>query len=672
MGIDSLNKIEAVDFVWQDGPLTELLPRAMLGKYDGLLASHVGEHLPDLIAFFQDASRILKESAVIALALPDKRVCFDFFQPLTTTGDLVEAHAEKRTRHRRVSFFNQAAYFVTRANEGGWLHSDSTSPFRLMNSLSAAQQVFDAVDENPKSAYLDTHAWTFTPKSFELLILELNLLGHINWAIRVIETTPGVEFHVWLEQRKLDIPEADINLRRLALLSAIVCESRSAIAQFANIPDLPPGAAPIDPPSEKAVSLLPEESPRIAVVIPLYNGAMYIEQTLDSVFRQTLTPAEIIVVNDGSIDDGAGVVIVERLAQSHPITLLHKTNGGQSSARNHGVRHSTSDLIAFLDQDDLWYRSHLEELAAPFKGERDPPLGWVYSDLDEVDAGGFLVCRSLLQRVPGVHPKRDIIECLGADMYNLPSASLVSRAAFEAVGGFDEQLCGYEDDDLFMRMFRLGYDSIYLEKSLSQWRIHTKSTTYTPIFERSRNIYIRKLLGMFPDDKQRGRHYARDLIVPRFLNLVLDSYEAAVLRNDPAATATAWKEAVFLLDYSSSVPARVVELASQRYAAALQESKPANADEVRKEFLDLSRNDEAVSRDLLPHAMHHYKLALLKGDRMAIQTGWQYVADIAFDLHKPCRRLRYTLNFLRNPNIARSAFAVRRIARPVMLWAFRV
>jgi hypothetical protein len=104
-------------------------------------------------------------------------------------------------------FFNQAAYFATRGGKIGWAHSGNTAPFQLTNALSLAQRVYDAADESPASDYRDSHAWVFTPKSFELLVLELNPLGHINWAICAIEPAPGVEFYVWLEQKRVAISE---------------------------------------------------------------------------------------------------------------------------------------------------------------------------------------------------------------------------------------------------------------------------------------------------------------------------------------------------------------------------------------------------------------------------------------------------------------------------------
>jgi glycosyltransferase involved in cell wall biosynthesis len=270
----------------------------------------------------------------------------------------------------------------------------------------------------------------------------------------------------------------------------------------------------------------------IVAIIPLYNGARWIEGAIRSVFAQTLQPDEFIVVDDGSTDDGAGAAIVERLAQERPIRLLRKGNGGQSSARNFGVRHSTSALIALLDQDDLWYPSHLAELVKPFQKTADIPLGWVYSDLAEIDQAGHMIRHSMLKGTGTEHPKSTLIGCLSQDMFILPSASLISRKAFEAVDGFDERLCGYEDDDLFLRMFRAGYGDLFLQQSLSAWRIHAESTSYTERMAKSRKIYVQKLIDLHPDDRHRALHYAKHFIAPRFVRCNLTAYLRAFHARD--------------------------------------------------------------------------------------------------------------------------------------------
>ncbi|HBK08728.1 MAG TPA: hypothetical protein DDZ81_23215 [Acetobacteraceae bacterium] len=626
MGVTTIDKIEPVDHVWQSGTLSDIVPTSQLASFDGIVASHVGEHFPDLIAFFKSASALLKPTGVIALALPDKRVCFDFFRPITMTGDVIDAHLNKRTRHQRKTFFDQAAYFALRDGNGGWTHRGNLAPLQLAHSIHAAQQGYLDADEAPGSQYKDTHAWTFTPKSFELMMLELNLLGHIDWAIRSIEPADGVEFYVWLERRRVTLPEAEINPARLALLKDMVRESADAIAQLDTVATTEQPAVTVVAATECSS---PDPTLGITAIIPLYNGSAFIEEALRSVFAQTLPPKEIIVVNDGSTDDGAGVAIVERLAKTHPITLIHKPNGGQSSARNLGAKRAQTELFALLDQDDIWYPNHLEELVKPFLTPTAPAIGWVYSNLDEIDEFGYLVARSYLGSIGVAHPKRHIFDCIRQDMFILPSAALINREAFLSVGGFDDRLCGYEDDDLFMRMFRSGYDNVYLDKALSKWRIYPGSTSYSFRMARSRGIYTRKLLEMFPDDVNRSRYYARDLIAPRFFEQAIREYEVAVKLGDPEAVETTWNEVLFLARYDAKSASR-----------------------------------------MLPHALGHYRAALLKGDKEKISMAWNEVSAVAERLPRGSRKVRAVLGLLRNPAVSRSVFAVRRVAKPAMRWAF--
>jgi len=298
--------------------------------------------------------------------------------------------------------------------------------------------------------------------------------------------------------------------------------------------------------------LLPAHQARapttIAAIVPLYNGARFIRATLLSIIGQTRKPDEIIVVDDGSTDDGGEVVRQFSAEQSVAITLLHKPNGGQSSARNLGVAHAGSELLAFLDQDDTWYPDHLEQLEQPFlRGIAHRELGWVYSDLDEVDRDGRMITRSLLSTMEVKHPKRSLSECLAGDMFVLPSASLISRKAFNEIGGFDERLLGYEDDDLFVRLFQAGYWNLFIPHSLTRWRIHTASSSYTLRMARSRMIYTRKLFDIYPNDHKRGRYFVRDVTAPRFFVHGLAEFRKAFALGDRQNMWTARNEVCFLL-----------------------------------------------------------------------------------------------------------------------------
>lgn len=275
-------------------------------------------------------------------------------------------------------------------------------------------------------------------------------------------------------------------------------------------------------------SFVPNRDLIISVVIPLYNGAPYIERAVESVFAQVLPPDEVIVVNDGSTD--AGPDIVAKLALRYPVRILQQDNAGQSAARNRGVEHAHGDLIAFLDQDDIWYPNHLIELAKPFRNNKIANLAWTYSDLDEIDAAGNMVAREIIQaNFSHAHPKRDLKVCLGQDMFILPSATVMARKAFLHVGGFDERLSGYEDDDLFLRLFRAGFENVFLRVSLSSWRIYDSSSSFSPRMAISRLTYARHLIGQFPNDPNRSRYYVSDLIAPRFFRSMAADFRRSVL-----------------------------------------------------------------------------------------------------------------------------------------------
>ena len=289
------------------------------------------------------------------------------------------------------------------------------------------------------------------------------------------------------------------------------------------------------------------QAPTIAAIIPLYNGAIFIRRALESVFNQTVAATDVIVVDDGSTDEGPTVVRA-MIADGQPIRLMSKANGGQSSARNLGVARTDCELIAFLDQDDVWYPNHLAVLAEPFRRPRTgPPVGWTYSNLDEANGAGRITRRGALDFMPGTHPKTNLYSFLATNMYILPSASMISRAAFLAIGGFDERLSGYEDDDLFLRLFRAGYGHVYFSEALSKWCMHNESASWSPRMRVSGMIYARKLLAEYPDDPKRDFYPSRDYIAPRFLRVTQWTIFQAMRIGDPGAIHAAQEDLRYMI-----------------------------------------------------------------------------------------------------------------------------
>ncbi len=282
----------------------------------------------------------------------------------------------------------------------------------------------------------------------------------------------------------------------------------------------------------------------VAVIIPLATGGgAYIEDALRSVLNQTYPVSEIIIIDDGSTDNSSEIVqnLIAEIS-CEKIQFYSQENSGQSSARNSGVFKSKSEYISFLDHDDIWLPEHIEVLIKPFLNNSSGKLGWTYSNLDRIDEDGKLVTPKFLSTRGTTHPKTNLASCIKEDMFVLPSASLISRRAFYSVGGFDPRLSGYEDDDLFLRVLGQGYNNIYIDKALSQWRIHNKSSSFTSRMSRSRSYYMRKLVKKYPAT-------SRGLIQSRFQPGVISDYIRALRTRDEEALAAAVADLQFLDDH---------------------------------------------------------------------------------------------------------------------------
>ena len=250
----------------------------------------------------------------------------------------------------------------------------------------------------------------------------------------------------------------------------------------------------------------------ISTIIPFHNGSRWIERALESVQNQTTPPNEVIVVNDGSSDDESGFLV--SLQQRFNFRILSQENSGQSAARNFGVSEATSDYICLLDQDDYYLPKHNQILLdnADFD---DPKFGFSYGDLWRANESGQILSHSSVN-VKMKHPHKNLKTLVGTNMFIVPSATLINKKAFLAVGGFDPELRGYEDDDLFLRFFLAGYSNRFTPEAVTVWTINTSSTSFTESMARSKFIYFKKLLKTFPEGSVVGTHVFGTLMYKRF------------------------------------------------------------------------------------------------------------------------------------------------------------
>jgi hypothetical protein len=227
-GSVDVSKIEDVNFVWNGGPLSDCVPADLHGSFDIFIASHVIEHTPDLIAFLDAAKTLLGPGGIVALAVPDKRYCFDYFQPLTTTGQVLEAHAARRSRHIASMAFDYIANSVKSDGIVAWgQHPSNNIEYPEWANLRGAKDLF--LSALSSSDYIDIHTWRFVPASFELLFLDLARLGETDWRIDHISPAMGCEFMTRLrrggKEYAASLSEEEFNTQRLALQKRVLLET---------------------------------------------------------------------------------------------------------------------------------------------------------------------------------------------------------------------------------------------------------------------------------------------------------------------------------------------------------------------------------------------------------------------------------------------------------------
>ncbi len=188
-----LEAIEEVDFVWKGEPLPDLVGGS--ARYDWVIASHVIEHLPDPIGFLQGCEQVLRPGGVVSLVVPDKRACFDAFRPLSTTGELLDAHLAGRTRPTPGQVFDHHASAVALDQAISW-PLGAAGRWQLVHSLDEA--VARAAQARATDDYIDVHLWRFVPESFRLIVHDLRQLGLSSLVVKVAFPTEGNEFHVTL------------------------------------------------------------------------------------------------------------------------------------------------------------------------------------------------------------------------------------------------------------------------------------------------------------------------------------------------------------------------------------------------------------------------------------------------------------------------------------------
>ncbi len=214
-------------------------------------------------------------------------------------------------------------------------------------------------------------------------------------------------------------------------------------------------------------------NPKVSIIIPVYNGANFLEEAIQSAIEQTYKNLEILVVNDGSNDQGE----TERIAMKYidKIKYYYKENGGVATALNLALEKMTGEYFSWLSHDDLYYKDKIEKQINFIEANNlENEKVFLFGDYSIIDEKGNLIAEC----------KKNHKEIEEKEEYSLLRGHvngitvLIPKKAFEECGKFDESLKCTQDYDLWQKMMK-EYKFIHQPEILSKTRVHGKQDTVT-------------------------------------------------------------------------------------------------------------------------------------------------------------------------------------------------
>ncbi len=211
-------------------------------------------------------------------------------------------------------------------------------------------------------------------------------------------------------------------------------------------------------------------NPKVSIVIPVYNGANYVAEAIESALAQTYKNLEVVVVNDGSTDNGATEEAIK--PYTNRIVYVKKENGGISSALNVGIKTMTGDYFSWLSHDDLYSPDKIEKQVALIQSPSDIILctGGLMDSNKKTIPHHF---KGHNGRISSSEMFKEFID--GYELNGL--GFLIPKSAFVNAGEFDESMRYLQDLDMWLRMFLNNPTIVCHRDKLVFTRVHAAQTT---------------------------------------------------------------------------------------------------------------------------------------------------------------------------------------------------
>ena len=234
----------------------------------------------------------------------------------------------------------------------------------------------------------------------------------------------------------------------------------------------------------------------ISINLCCYNGEKYLDETLQSIFKQTFKKWELVIINDGSTDS-TEQIIKQYINQGWPIIYHYQNNEGLPSARNKAIELSKGEYLAFIDQDDLWLPEKLEKQVILFD---DVNVGLVFSDTIFFNEDGIEKQLYKKKKPPTGLVFREILS-----EYFISLETVIIRK--DALAKLDQYFNPFfqviEEYDLFVRL-AYHWKVAYVNEVLAKWRVHEASSTWKEgeLFPKEQRIMLKQLDKVIPDFKK--------------------------------------------------------------------------------------------------------------------------------------------------------------------------
>ncbi|MEB3178365.1 MAG: glycosyltransferase family A protein [Nostocaceae cyanobacterium] len=201
----------------------------------------------------------------------------------------------------------------------------------------------------------------------------------------------------------------------------------------------------------------------VTIIMPAYNAAPYLAESIESVLAQTFQDFELLIIDDGSQDNTAEIAR-QYCEKDYRVKLFSQPNQGVSNTRNKGIKMAKGEYIAFFDADDLWMPEKLAAHIEHFKSSSE--LGLSFARVEFMTFDGKPTGQFSNSRLKNIQPEYLYYE----NLVITPSNAVIRSRVFEEVEGFDKNLSGTEDADLFLRVKCQGWNVEGINRVLVRYR----------------------------------------------------------------------------------------------------------------------------------------------------------------------------------------------------------